>query len=125
VAGVGIRENNLMIRFHNGSVYEYTNQASRYDDILKSNSKGQWVWRNLRRRNIPYKKVGALPLADDIGVTDKQIFQEIDNRYLSDLTQFVDVPIFQSFAFLQGIQLNKIVIGGIEIFQPIPNPFNT
>jgi len=121
VAGVGVRENNLMIRFHNGSVYEYINQANRYDDILQSNSKGQWVWRNLRRRNIPYKKVGALPLADDIGVTDEQIFQEIDNRYLSDLTQFIDVPVFQSFTFLQGIQLNKIVIGGVEVFQPIQN----
>jgi hypothetical protein len=135
VAGVGIRENgiiigneigtDLLIRFHNGSVYAYRNRGSDYDNILKSNSKGQWVWRNLRRRNVPYEKLGAIPLPDDIGVTDEQIFQEIDNRYLSDLTQFVDVPVFQSFAFLQGIQLNKIIIGGITVFQPIPNPFNT
>jgi hypothetical protein len=122
VAGVGIRENNLMIRFHNGSIYEYTNQASRYDDILKSNSKGQWVWRNLRRRNIPYIKVGALPLADDIGVTDEEIFQEIDNRYMAKLTRHVDVPVFQSFVFLQGINMQKIMIGNITTYVPILNP---
>lgn len=123
VAGVGVKDNDLLIRFHNGSVYEYSNQANRYDDILKSNSKGKWVWSNLRRRNVPYKKLGSLPLADDIGVTDEDIFQEIDNRYLSDITRHVDVPVFQSFAFLQGIALNKIVIGNYTVFQPIPNPF--
>lgn len=120
VAGVGVKDNNLMIRFHNGSVYEYSNQANRYDDILRSNSKGKWVWSNLRRRNVPYKKVGSLPLADDIGVTDEDIFQEIDNRYLSDITRHIDVPVFQQFAFLQGIQMNKIVVGGVEIFTTRP-----
>lgn len=121
VAAVGIKENNLLIRFHNGSVYEYLNQASQYDNVLKSNSKGKWVWRNLRRRNIPYQKVGTLPLPDDIGVTDEQIFQEIDNRYMSDIVKHVDVPVFQSFEFLQGVALNKIVVGNIEVFQPIQN----
>lgn len=119
VAGVGLKDNDLLIRFHNGSVYEYSNQANRYDDILKANSKGKWVWANLRRRNVPYKKLGSLPLPDDVGVTDEEIFQEIDNRYLSDITRHVDVPVFQSFAFLQGMQMNKIVVGGIEVYQPI------
>ena len=123
VSAVGVRGESLIIRFHNGSMYEYPNQASQYDNMLQSNSKGKWVWRNLRRKNVLYKKIGVLPLPDDIGVTDEEIFQEIDNRYMADLTRHVDVPIFQSFEFLQGIALNKVVIGGITVFQPIPNPF--
>jgi hypothetical protein len=135
VSAIGVRENNqivgdrkgtdLIIRFHNGSVYSYRNRGDDYDKILQSNSKGKWVWRFLRRTNAFYEKLGAIPLPDDIGVTDEDIFQEIDNRYLSDLVRNVDVPVFQSFEFIKGIALNKIVIGGITVFQPIPNPFNT
>ena len=125
VSSVGVRDTELLIRFHNGSVYSYRNKADQYDNILKSNSKGKWVWRNLRRRNAPYTKLGVIPLPDDIGVTDEDIFQEIDNRYLADLTRHVDVPVFQEFAFLNGIALNKIVVGGITVYQPIPNPLSS
>lgn len=122
VSAVGVKGNDLLIRFHNGSVYSYRDRSSDYENILKSNSKGKWVWRFLRRSNTPYVKLGIIPLPDDIGVTDEDIFQEIDNRYLSDLVKHVDVPVFQSFEFLQGIALNKITIGGITVFQAIPNP---
>jgi hypothetical protein len=125
VSSVGVKGESLIIRFHNGSMYEYPNQASQYENMLKSNSKGKWVWRHLRRKNVLYRKIGVLPLPDDIGVTDEEIFQEIDNRYLSDLVRHVDVPVFQSFTFLQGIALNKITIGGITVFQAIPNPLNS
>jgi hypothetical protein len=125
VSAVGVKGEDLIIRFHNGSVYAYRNRGNDYDKILQSNSKGKWVWRFLRRTNAFYEKLGMIPLPDDIGVTDEDIFQEIDNRYLSDLVRNVDVPVFQSFEFIKGIALNKIVIGGITVFQPIPNPFNT
>lgn len=124
VSSVGVKGEDLLIRFHNGSVYSYRNKADQFDNILKANSKGKWVWRNLRRRNAQYTKLGVLPLPDDIGVTDEDIFQEIDNRYLADLTRHVDVPVFQEFAFLNGIALNKIVVGGITVYQPIPNPLS-
>lgn len=122
VSAVGTKNNALIIRFHNGSVYEYPGKAEQMESILGSNSKGKWVWRFLRRARVPYKKIGAVPLPDDIGVTDDEIFQEIDNRYLSDLTQHVDVPIFQSFEFIKGINMHKIVINGIEVYKPITEP---
>lgn len=125
VSSVGTKENALIIRFHNGSVYEYPGRAADLENILKSNSKGKWVWRNLRRRNAPYRKVGKIPLPDDIGVTDEEIFQEIDNRYMSDLVQHVDVPVFQSFEFIKGINMHKITIGGIEVYRPILQPLET
>lgn len=122
VSSVGVKGEDLLIRFHNGSVYSYRNKADQFDNILKANSKGKWVWRNLRRRNAPYEKLGVIPLPDDIGVTDEDIFQEIDNRYLADLTRHVDVPVFQSFAFINGINTQKIVIGNITTYKPITQP---
>jgi hypothetical protein len=119
---VGVKGESLIIRFHNGSMYEYPNQASQYENMLKSNSKGKWVWRNLRRKNVLYRKIGVLPLPDDIGVTDEEIFQEIDNRYMADLTRHVDVPVFQSFEFIKGINYQKIQVGNINVYKAITSP---
>ena len=122
VSSVGVKGESLIIRFHNGSMYEYPNQASQYENMLKSNSKGKWVWRNLRRKNVLYRKIGVLPLPDDIGVTDEEIFQEIDNRYMADLTRHVDVPVFQSFEFIKGINYQKIQVGNINVYKAITQP---
>jgi len=122
VSSVGVKGESLIIRFHNGSMYEYPNQASQYESMLKSNSKGKWVWRNLRRKNVLYRKIGVLPLPDDIGVTDEEIFQEIDNRYMADLTRHVDVPVFQSFEFIKGINYQKIQVGNINVYKAITEP---
>lgn len=122
VAAVGVRNTELLIRFHNGSVYSYRGKADQYENILKSNSKGKWVWRNLRRKNAPYEKIGVIPLPDDIGVTDEDIFQEIDNRYLADLTRHVDVPVFQSFTFINGVNMQKIVVGNVNVYKAITKP---
>lgn len=122
VSSVGVRGDSLIIRFHNGSMYEYPNQSTKYDDILRSNSKGKWVWRFLRRARVPYQKIGILPLPDDIGITDEEIFQEIDNRYMADLTRHVDVPVFQSFEFIKGMSMQKILVGNIATYVPITAP---
>jgi len=122
VSAVGTRNNNLVIRFHNGSVYEYDNRANQLDSILASNSKGRWVWRFLRRTRVPYKKTGIIPLPDDLDVKDEEIFQEIDNQYLSDITKYVDVQIFQSFEFIKGINMQKIEIGDIKVYKAINKP---
>ena len=38
-------------------------------------SKGKWVWRFLIRKNVPYRKVGSLPLPEDRIVDDVVIKQ--------------------------------------------------
>lgn len=73
VSAIGTQGDDLVIRFHNGSVYAYIGQADKVDDIFKSNSKGRWVWRHLRRKGVPYKKIGAISLPDDIKVSDEAI----------------------------------------------------
>jgi hypothetical protein len=122
VSSVGVKDDKLIIRFHNGSMYEYPGRADDYEKLLNSNSKGKWVWRNLRRKKTAYKKIGVLPLPDDLGVTDDDIFQEIDNRYVKDLTRHVDVPIFQSFEFINGMSMQKILIGSIATYVPVTKP---
>ena len=56
VSALGTNEDSLIIRFHNGSFYEYPNQAKLFEDMLKSNSKGHFVWVKLRRPKVAYKK---------------------------------------------------------------------
>jgi hypothetical protein len=67
--------NDLIIRFHNGSVYRYPNQGQQIDSIINSDSKGRWVWNNLRRANVPYEKLGAMPLGQDLDMTDEEVMQ--------------------------------------------------
>jgi hypothetical protein len=55
-------------------------------------------------------------------VTDEEIFQEIDNRYMADLTRHVDVPVFQSFEFIKGINYQKIQVGNINVYKAITEP---
>jgi hypothetical protein len=78
VSAVGVQDNDLIIRFINGSLYAYKNQASRYESILNSNSKGKWVWANLRRKGIPYEKIGTLKFQDDFEISDEEIFSQVD-----------------------------------------------
>ena len=61
VSALSVIDNDLYIRFHNGSVYRYPNSANLYETILQSNSKGKAVWKYLRRARKPYEKVGSLP----------------------------------------------------------------
>ena len=42
ITGVGTVGDNLIIRFKNGAIYEYTNVAKLYRSMLQSNSKGKY-----------------------------------------------------------------------------------
>jgi len=109
VSAVGVVGKDLIIRFHNGSLYQYEDMAESYEDILRSNSKGKWVWRYLRRAGVPYRKIGSLPLEDDISATDDELF-EMGRRFLT----YQDLPNFQllnlgQFKLLSDIQSNNIL----------------
>lgn len=77
VSAIQRKLKDLYIRFHNGSVYKYPNQGSKYGDLLLSPSKGKWVWANLRRKNVAYSKVGDFPLTGDSDLTDEQLLERI------------------------------------------------
>ncbi len=80
VSAVGKSGDALIIRFHNGSLYKYPNQAKLFDPMLASNSKGHFVWVKLRRTNVAYEKIGALPLDDDLEISDDDIMSLVKDE---------------------------------------------
>lgn len=49
--------NDLYIVFLNGSIYKYPNAAKLFLGMLKTGSKGKYVWNQIRRKDIPYEKL--------------------------------------------------------------------
>jgi len=77
VSAVRTYEKDLYIRFHNGSLYKYPNRANLFEPMLESSSKGRFVWNELRRKNVAYSKVGAMPLDEDVEGSDLEIMQPL------------------------------------------------
>ena len=67
----------LLIRFHNGSIYTYPTSGHLIVAMLKSNSKGRFVWRKLIRPGVPFFKSGTLKLKRDSDVSAKEVFATI------------------------------------------------
>ena len=78
VSAIGTNGNDLIVRFHNGSLYSYPGQAKLYKSMLASNSKGHFVWVKLRYPKLAYNKIGSLPMKNDIETTDEDIFNLVD-----------------------------------------------
>lgn len=77
VSAVREYNGNLYIRFHNGSLYKYFGKADLLEPMLNSSSKGRYVWDELRRKNVPYEKVGQMSFKDDVDVSDEAIMQPL------------------------------------------------
>jgi hypothetical protein len=94
VSAVGVDSGDLIVRFQNGSLYRYPNQAKLYEPMLQSNSKGHFVWVKLRRPKLSYQKIGSLPLKSDIEFSDKDIFDLIDLEGLAVMTKLQALGMF-------------------------------
>ena len=66
VSAVGVRGNDLIVRFHGGATYAYPGLSGRVDDILSAPSKGKWVWRELRQSGVAYQKTTDVDMAGDV-----------------------------------------------------------
>ena len=73
VSAAAQRGDDLIIRFHNGSIYSYAGQGKNYLQLIAAASHGKWVWRFLRRPQVPYAKIGSLPLPEDTLESDEEI----------------------------------------------------
>ena len=56
----------LIVRFHGGATYGYPTSGDRYYDMLNASSKGRFVWTELRRAGVPYYRMGAVNIDDDV-----------------------------------------------------------
>ena len=118
VSAVGKSDGALIIRFHNGSLYKYPEQAKLFDPMLASNSKGHFVWVKLRRTNVPYEKIGSLPLADDLEVTDDDIMSLVEDEGKDVEKRLRTLGIFIP-AFEQALGLSTTLngLGLIDLFK--------
>lgn len=73
VSAAAQRGKDLIIRFHNGSIYKYPEQGKNYLQLVAASSHGKWVWRFLIRPQVAYAKIGSLPLPEDTLETDDEI----------------------------------------------------
>ena len=125
ISGVGVFGDNLRIRFHNASVYEYYGFADRFDKMLMANSKGQFFNYYIRPTKR-YKYIGKLefpsgvPNVPQAKLSDEQMFQVLEFKYLNDLVkQLNGQEIKYEEVQINGIPYHKYVIDKIQILRPI------
>jgi len=105
VSAVRTHKTDLYIRFHNGSLYKYPNRANLFEPMLGSSSKGRFVWNELRRKNVAYSKVGAMPLEEDIQTEDEEIMQPL-----------IDRNIMESLKIREDLTLSKLFTYNVDDF---------
>ena len=54
--GVAVCGSNLVIKFRNGSIYEYMNAVCEYNNLINSLSKGKYFHANIRN-NYLYRRI--------------------------------------------------------------------
>ncbi len=122
VSAVATSGTDLYIRFHNGSLYRYKGKANLEENLIAATSKGKWVWRFLRRRNVPYQKVGSMPLDSDLDVTDEELFaqqvgvdiKDVDLDNLQQLDKFNGETIgLINTAVTQDVLLSALAINSL------------
>jgi hypothetical protein len=62
VSAIAEQEDDLLIRFHDASLYRYPNQADLFNEMASALSPGRFVWNRLRRPMVRFEKIGALVL---------------------------------------------------------------
>lgn len=75
VSAIATQDDDLIIRFHGGATYKYFGKADLYRPMLRSNSKGRFVWQKLIRPNVSYSKVGSVRLQGDEELTGKDLME--------------------------------------------------
>ena len=73
VSAIGEHNGDLYIRFHGGNSYIYPNSGDLYRPMLQSSSKGRFVWNQLRRKNVPYRRIANVILPKDVPSRDMNL----------------------------------------------------
>lgn len=85
ISAIGRKDDNLIIRFRNGSIYTYYNASNLYDKFLKARSKGKYFWKFIRRPELPFSRGGTLPLPSDLKVSDADLLNQVQEDMLAEL----------------------------------------
>lgn len=93
ISGASVVGDDLRIRFHNGSVYEYYGMASLFDSLMRANSKGQYFNRRIRPTKN-YAKIASLDFNDESGgnvmeIDDTSVFNQLDTQEMLNLLKML------------------------------------
>jgi hypothetical protein len=76
VSAIAKSGKDLVVRFHGGATYQYSGAGDLFSAMLKSSSKGHFVFIKLIKPQVPFKKVGSVNLKSDEQFTDRDLTQE-------------------------------------------------
>lgn len=117
VSAVGKSGKDLIVRFHNGSMYKYPSKSDLYEPLLKSSSKGHFVYIKLRKTNANNSKIGSMPLQSDINLSDERMLENIDNSNINRVVSKVTKPVNDmGKKLILGLSMKQIIIGGISLY---------
>lgn len=124
ISGAGVKDDDLYIRFHNASVYVYYGLAKYYDNLLLSNSKGQYFHRAIRP-TLRYKKLSNMPFPNTVEpsplefMEDEQLFDVIDFDYIKRLTsQMTGATLYAKDILIDGIEFTQYTVNELVILRP-------
>lgn len=119
ISAIATKDNDLFVRFHNGSVYRYSNFSWAYDEILQANSKGQYFNRRIRPTKN-YEKIDSLPFPTDYKLEDQEMFAALDIDYIKKIAQaLVGAEILTQNIVREGVNFVKYQIGDITFYRPV------
>lgn len=126
ISAVMVQEENLIIRFHNGSLYEYYGFADEFERILLANSKGQYFNRNIRPTEL-YARIGSLPFPEKYEIdipqknwTDEELFDKLEVDYLAKLLkEQKGSKLKMSKRTINGVEFNEFSVNDITFYRPV------
>lgn len=92
ISAIGVSDDDLVIRFLNGSYYRYYGFASHYEKMLKANSQGRYFWRNIRSTKN-YVKEGSIPFPNDFTIDDTDLFKEMAKEFNKVVLQMIKLGV--------------------------------
>lgn len=126
LSAVGVDGNDLIIRFHNGSMYSYRNASGLFDKQVGANSRGKYFNRNVKGK-YPFVKLARLPFPKNLQTTDtaemellsdEELFKTFETQEFTDLIRNLENPKISFGVALDsaGNELLKISINGLLIY---------
>lgn len=125
ISAFGTDKDDLVVRFHNGSMYKYSNKGNLYKSAIGSSSKGRWLWRNILRPKVSFIKIDNLELQSDLDITDEQLMNDLDDTMLNNITKglkdktIIQIPFIDK---LTGLKMLAITIAGYTIYKVLEEP---
>lgn len=114
VSAVGRDGETLVVRFHGGATYGYPTSGDRYTELLTSASKGKFVWRELRRKGVPYYRMGAVNIKDDVepptGGGGRTLLAALALSTMADIASVTNTGFIASLALASIINAGRPVV---------------